>query len=152
MHRPEIGHRPSGPLWSYGGLAAILAAIAAGALLLGVAWVAASGQRAADGQIAWVNLGIAGVLLPVVAGRRWVTTGRRAIGIRLSAVVADADPDTTIDLITPGADGTGRFVAGPATSRYHRPDCVLVAHKTITSGERRVHERAGRRSCEMCRP
>ena len=148
-HPPEIGPRPSGPLWTTGNLVALLAAIAVGAAVLGFSWIGASAQRGSDGQIPWVNLGIAGVLLPVVAGRRWVTAGRRSVGLRLSAVVNAAEPSTVIG---DGPDAGDRFVAGPTTSRYHHPDCLLVAGRTVTPQGRRTHEQAGRRACEMCQP
>lgn len=152
MSGPEIGPAGSGPLWGYRSLIGLVATAVAGAVLLEVAWVGASGQRQAGDQIPWVNLGVLAVLLPVVASRRFVVAGRRSLGRRLAAVVAEIEP-AMVDLAQDSGDGgLEPLVAGPATSRYHRAACVLAQHKPFTPAERSVHERAGRGPCEMCRP
>lgn len=153
MPGPEIGSVGSHPLWGYRSLIGLVAAAVAGAVLLEVAWVGASGQRQAGDQIPWVNLGVLAVLLPAVAGRRWVLAGRRSLGRRLAAVVAEIEPPI-VDLLEDLAETeqTRLLVAGPATGRYHRAACVLAQHKPFTPAERAAHEGAGRRPCEMCRP
>jgi len=153
MPGPEIGSAGSGPLWGYRSLFGLMAAAVVGAVLLEVAWVGASGQRQAGDQIPWVNLGVLAVLLPAVAGRRWVLTGRESLGRRVAAVVAEIEP-ATLDRFEDRADSeqSELLVAGSATSRYHRAACVLAQHKPFTPAERAAHEGAGRQPCEMCRP
>lgn len=44
------------------------------------------------------------------------------------------------------------LVSSPSMSRYHRPDCLLVAGKAVKATSLAAHRRAGRKPCQVCRP
>jgi hypothetical protein len=131
-----------------------LTAVAAGAIvglvLLLAAWMGASDQRDSADQMAWLNLGLAGVLVTGGVCGSWVLRGRRTVEARLSRILSGVDP--------PALDGgrepvqVDRLVTALKMTRYHIPECLLVDGKTLSADTRDTHERAGLRPCEMCRP
>lgn len=119
-------------------------------MLLAVAWAGASGREETSDQIAWLNLGIVGVLVPAVTGRLWVLRSRRAVQYRVGAIL-DAADSVPIDVVAQPLR-PHRLVTAARMSRYHRPECLLVAGKALSDDSLAAHERAGRRPCEMCQP
>lgn len=116
-----------------------------------VAWWGASGTARISGQVPWVNVGVAAVVLGGLGNMTWLLQGRRALAIRRRALLAeitaraaqDAYPVETSDLAEPR-------VAVAGTTRHHRPDCPAVAGKKVQRVSLAAHERAGRRPCGLC--
>ncbi len=127
-----------------------MAAAVVGLVLLAMAWVGASGRQETSDQIAWLNLGIVGVLVPAVAGRLWVLRSRRTVQYRVGMILDAADA-VPLDVIGQPVR-PHRLVTAAKMSRFHRPECLLVAGKALSDDSLAAHERAGRRPCEMCRP
>jgi hypothetical protein len=115
------------------GLAAILAA----------AWLAARDSASLTHQVAWLNLGVAGLMIFGVGNCLWLVAVRGAVAERRASLVwLDSAPDYDFareDLV--GGNGTGQFelaatatwrlVRGAGMSRVHLPDCPLVAGKHV---------------------
>ena len=122
-----------------------------GLVALVVAWAGASGRTESSDQIAWLNLGIAGVLLVGAVGGRWVMRGRHAVALRMARLLLAADA-APVAVATIDATESGEVVSAVGMTRYHHPDCLLVRNKQFDVDSRAGHERMGRRPCEMCRP
>jgi hypothetical protein len=126
-----------------------------GAVLLLVSWWGASGTTRLGSQVAWVNVGVAGLIVSGTGIALWLLHGHRAVGERQRLLLADletAPPPDTAPASVPVGEGDAAVVAGSRMTRYHRTDCPLVAGKSVRRASRDVHERAGRRPCGMCTP
>lgn len=119
--------------------------------MLVVAWAGAADRTEISDQIAWLNLGIVGVLVIVAVDARWVMRGRLAVAERLGAVLLAADAEPA-EIATVAATSPGELVCAVGMTRYHRHDCLLVRGKRLSADSRAGHDRAGRQPCEMCRP
>ena len=141
--------------WDMSALVATAAGTCVGFGLLVTAWVGASGEMQVADQFAWLNFGVFGTVLAGASGALWIMQGRRAVGLRLRAVLA---PERPMHDHAPERDaGAGAprnvFVAGPAMTRYHDPSCLLVEGKPVEArGSEPEHRQVGRRPCELCRP
>ena len=122
---------------------------ALGLVLLAAGWFGAGGEAALDDQVPYINLAVGGVLVGATGGALWLVSGLRAVRSRQTRVKTLIDARAGERGPTPTA-APDTFVAGPAMSRYHRPDCSLVTGKPVSSAPREEHERAGRRPCGMC--
>lgn len=135
----------SGP-WTVGQLLPPLAAQVAGLAVLGVAFAVARQQATVPAQEGWATLAVLGAILSG-AGNGWLLlAGRRAVAGRrqrlFGAVSAGtADPP-------PAWSGTERVTAAGMT-RYHRPDCTLVAGKTVLAVNSGDCD-AGLSPCDWC--
>jgi hypothetical protein len=141
--------------WDMSALTATAAGTLIGFGLLLTAWVGASGEVLIDDQFAWLNFGLSGTVLAGASGALWIMQGRRAVGLRMRAVLAMERE--TREAATERQSGTrpprNVFVAGPAMTRYHDPSCLLVGGKPVEArGPEPEHRRAGRRPCELCLP
>lgn len=139
----------------------------AGAVALFVGWYGVSGEALTAKQIPYlVSAGLAGVALFIMAGvflatddirrqftqiaelQRKVDDLYALFAADLAAGARAAEGDTTV----PAGDVT-TYVALPAGSSYHRPDCALVAGKreAVTVDESAVRDR-GLSPCRVCSP
>ena len=155
------------PTERYGGWGAehlirVAVANGIGLVLVFVGWWATSSQGSFHRQLAWLNVGLAGLLVAAAGNGLWLARGRRAITDarkRLtlaygasngrSAMRASSGPRPGLGEAASGSRG---LVAGEAMSFYHRATCLLVAGKTVRVGTRGDHERDGLQACEVCRP
>jgi hypothetical protein len=132
--------------------------------LVAVGWHGVSGEVEVRRQVLWLDLGVAGVLLLGVGNAQWVLRGRRAVGDRRARLLPlGGEPiGEPAGGLTPGAGTAGAppmaprraegVVAGAAMTRYHRPDCELVAGKEVVTAGRNEHAAQGRRPCAVCEP
>jgi hypothetical protein len=121
-----------------------------GFLLLLIAWIRTASLADFDRQLSWVNCGGFGLVVGGVALGRWVLIGRQRVtdrGRDLFGQISGWGSAT-------GAEGvpSGEFVATDEMTRYHSPQCLLVARKPTRARSLTAHRSAGRRPCEVCRP
>jgi hypothetical protein len=124
---------------------------ALGGAFLGAGYLGTSAELQLGEQVPFLDLGVAGVVVAGVGGVAWLTTGLRAVRSRKAAVLAQVrsrfDGASAVDDAAPGAEV---LVAGARMTRYHRPDCLLVAGKPVSPGSPADQRRAGRRPCGVC--
>jgi hypothetical protein len=145
-----VSRRPDRPVpWRLGDLLGLYVTVAIGAILLLLAWWGASGTGKFSSQIAWVNVGIFGLVVAGSGGAVWLLTGRRAVGERAQSLLplgaARFVPETDVD-----GDGAMRLVASPRMTRYHRDGCQLIVGKNVRPASEAEHRAAERRPCGMC--
>lgn len=120
--------------------------LSAGGLV--AAWWGVSGTARVSGQIAWVNVAVAALVVGGLGHMTWLLQGRRALAVRRRALMARLDARTAA--ATYPADPTGLRVAVPGTGHHHRPDCPAVAGKKVQKVSLAAHKRAGRSACGLC--
>ena len=132
----------------------VLAALQAiGFGLLALSWLGVSGTTTFSRQVAWVNVGGAGLLVVILGCALWVHRGRRRVGSRLGFAALLGRPQR---VATPGGVGSvgvvasDGFVSAEGMTRYHRPDCQAVAGKSVITAGADAHRAEGRRPCGMC--
>jgi hypothetical protein len=141
-------------------MAALGAAISAGAALMVLAWYRASDTVAVDDQVRWASVGLAGAMLVGVAGLVAVAVTHRRLRLRFRSVESTLEPCLAGMGAAAAAGSThtmaaGRgvaLVAAPNMRHFHRPDCPLAAGKAARPASRADHERAGRQTCAVCAP
>lgn len=145
---------PSGPVpWRLGDLLLLCGLVGAGVIAVLSAWWGTSGTSSLSTQYAWVNLGVIGVVVLGTGCCIWLMIGRRALGERERLLLSAIGASQLVRVPTPiRVAATRSFVAGTGMTRYHHPDCHLVAGKTVLSSSVAAHGRAGRRPCGMCQP
>jgi hypothetical protein len=113
-----------------------------GLTLIVTAWWTTSGARSIPQQLAWLNIGIAGLILGGLSNLFWLGEGRRVLRRERISVPLKTRVRSTI----PASHEQRVTVAG--TLRYHRRGCVLVRGKavTVSTGNGSI------RACEVCRP
>jgi hypothetical protein len=120
------------------------------ALVLASAWATTATDDMST-RVAWVNLGVVGVLVAGVGNTFWLMTGRRAVGERRARLLAV--PASTGG---PSVNGDGpervQLVALQGGSRFHRQTCPLVDGKSVVVSSRARHEREGLAPCGVCEP
>jgi hypothetical protein len=126
-------------LGNFAGLAAVVAAYAG-----------ASHEAAADRQMGWVDLGIAGLLVVAVANTGWLLAGRRACWRLRHSLLPAAPGMAWPTAAAPDTAPPGVFVAGPAMTWYHWPDCRMVAGRDVAAATEAEHRAGGRRPCGIC--
>ena len=123
-------------------------------LLLASAWATTATQDVSV-RVAWVNLGVIGLLVAGTGNTFWLLAGRRAVGERRVRLLAAPDPDV-VEVVDVSSNGhrpaTSKLVALRGGSRFHRAGCALVEGKPALTGTRSRHEGAGRRPCGVCEP
>lgn len=165
--RPE-GATSSAPprlLWKVDDLIRWLLVVGVGAVAVGVSWYICAGDATFSQQIGPADAAIGGVLLAGLGNATWLLRGRRALGERRRALLADvigADEPATVTRVSGrpavheafAAPDTGAlFVAGEGLERFHRADCSLATGRQgWLAMTRSDHERAGRRPCDVCSP
>jgi len=157
--------RSLGP-WTSDHLVALLVANLVGIVAMAAGWWVAHRATDLSDQVAWSNLAIIGLAFTGAADGLWLARGRQAVRRarqvtvgRIPEVIYPADrPSAATAQGRAAANGNGHRVAAGSLlaseqmTRYHHADCLLVAGKPARAAGRSVHERAGRRPCEVCRP
>lgn len=118
--------------------------------LLAVSWAGVSGTTRFASQVAWVNVGGAGLVAVVVGCGLWVNTGRRQIKLRLHVHPFVRRPAVATAGSGANPEGAASFVSAAGMSRYHQPDCQAVAGKSVTSAGADAHRAEGRLPCGLC--
>jgi hypothetical protein len=148
----EVPERLRGPVpWKVGDLLVVYATTAIGIVLVLAAWFQASGEVHLNDQVGWATVGSAGVIVLGAGNLAWLLAGRRSVGalrraVLAAAPVAGAEPAEAV-LAMPDA-----LVAARTMTRFHRPDCILVAGKSVQAHSLDTHRRRGRRPCDVCAP
>jgi hypothetical protein len=128
----------------------MVVALVLGAALVLLSWWGAGGTARLSSQLAWVPVGMAGLVVLGVATAVWILVGRRAVRDRLAAMGPMLPTGSGRPLAA--AEPVETPVAVTGTSRYHRPSCVLVRGKRVSAATASDHEAGGRRACPICRP
>ncbi|MDQ1703788.1 MAG: hypothetical protein QOF18_154 [Frankiaceae bacterium] len=146
----------------FGWLLAVLGAVA---LFLG--WYGVSGQALTAKQLPYlVSGGLTGIALVILAAVVLATDDIRRELARVSELerkINDLYALFAADLAAPApaagsppapvGDGKHVFVALPAGSSFHRPDCALVANKRdVAAVDAATVRRRGLRPCRVCDP
>ena len=143
---PGYGAEP----WSRADLVGLGALSAVGGALLGLSWFGASDRLELGEQVAYLNLGVAGLLVGAVGGLSWLRSGLRSVRTRKAAVLAEIRTGTAGSPATAAGTAPAAYVAGGAMTRYHHPNCSFVAEKAVNASTVAAHEAAGRKPCGMC--
>jgi hypothetical protein len=138
---------PFGP-WSNQDVARLLGGNALGLLLVLIGWYQASGASVERTQLAWVELGIAGVIIAGLVDATWLLRGRSAIHTAVDVVIGPVVHAERAHAVRPSADTRPSLVWVPNTSRYHRPDCPLTAGKETRAADPAQQRRLA--ACEVC--
>lgn len=125
--------------------------LAVGALALVLSWWGVSATTRLSRQVAWLDLGVLGVLIAEGGVALWLCVGRRAVGKRRRLLLPDLSP-TAESVTLRAAGGPGEWVAADNMTRYHTPECAFVIGKAVRAAPTISHRRAGRRPCGVCRP
>jgi hypothetical protein len=160
MTAPSIIDQPADrPLpWEAAHLLRACAAVGVSVVALMIAWWGASGTTRLSTEFAWMNLGVAGLVVIGATLAMWLLVGRRAVGRRdaavtslLEAAVAKRNSASGEGVSLGGeAPDTDALVWGKGMTLYHRATCQLVAGKPVRSATTRGHERARRKPCQIC--
>ena len=161
-HASGLGEPYERPLpWQAGHLLAGLAVVGFGAVCVLVSWWGASGSARSSDEVAWMNLGVGGLIVIGGASAMWTMVGRRAVGHR-QAALTDTLEGILVMRGQPGSVGrvkatkasvqTGALVWGRGMTHFHSEGCQLVLGKQVRAATLRQHERAGRLPCAMCEP
>jgi len=144
-----VPDRPAIP-WRTVDLIVLYAANVIGAVLLLAAWLAASGSVSPDGQVPWLNLALAGIIVAGSGNVVWLLAGRRRVGtLRRSLLPALLDAVAGPPEQAAGS-ADGSLVATADMTRYHDPACLLVADKPVVPAAEAEHRADGRRPCDVC--
>jgi hypothetical protein len=133
-----------------------LVTTAIGVVLVAVSWFGASDATSLGTQVRWVNAGVVGVIVLGAGTALWILAGRRAAGRLRRTIIAS--PELARRLAAPSertdrkAAGVDAPVAVKGLTRYHRPECPLVADRPVVAASPRAHGRQGRRPCGVCLP
>jgi hypothetical protein len=122
----------------------------AGFGLLALSWLGVSGTTKFSTQVAWTNVGGAGLLVVVAASALWVHRGRTQVGRRLGFAPLLRRGEAAFRPVMLKTGSAETFVAAAGMSHYHRPDCQAVGGKSVTSASAEQHRRQGRQPCGMC--
>ena len=136
------------------------AAVGISAVGLLISWWGASGTARLSTEFAWVNLGLAAMVLLGTTMGAWLLVGRRAVGQRQRTVSAALEAALARPHLPSQARSSANqvptyregFVWGKGMTLYHRADCQLVAGKALRSATVAAHERARRKPCQICLP
>ena len=121
-----------------------------GAGLLGASYLGVSAEVHLKDQVLFLDLGIAGLLVGTIGGVRWLAAVVKAVRVRKAAAVELVQWRFASAGTTGPAGSADGFVAAERMTRYHRPQCSLVAGKTVADATLAEHSAAGRRPCGMC--
>lgn len=125
-------------------LAGVAGLVSAGAGLITLAWFAAAGEVDPGDQVAFVSLAVLGALVGLAAVLWAVAAGRRAVDLRMQALLGSAPSSAAV------AAPSRRLVAVPDGRFAHRADCLLVKGRTVRAVS--PGEAGDRRPCPACRP
>lgn len=146
---PAVDQRGEREPWTGTQRRALVAAEVVAAVLIGAAWAGARGTTTISGQVGWVNLAVAGLLLGGAANGAWLALGRRSIGRRRLHLCPDV-------VAAPTAAGSARgpydgpWLRVPAGRRAHVPTCPMVAGRTAVTVDRAAIAAEQLVRCEVC--
>ena len=128
------------------GTLALAVRMGVGFVLVVAGWVGASDQVQLDRQAPWVAVSVTGMLVAACSAALWLLDARRAVRVRVLAVVAavDAIPESAL-----AVDDEVR-VRRRGARLYHRPGCALVAGRAVDVGEGATWADDGLEACEAC--
>jgi hypothetical protein len=144
--------------WSSEQVVRTLVATVAGLLMILASAFEANRTTQLSEGLAWLNLGIAGLVVASVGNATWLLAGRESVSFARAALIPNADSVIAVvapllaDRTVSAPSDTDRFVGGDGLARYHRPGCPFVAGRSNGAATRHAHEAAGHRPCEICRP
>jgi hypothetical protein len=140
-------------LWRLVDAVVLWAALVIGAVVLFMGWWGTSATPRLSRQVAWLNVGVLGVLIGGVGVVFWLCAGRRAVGRRRLVLLPDVASAAarTVEQPAPQAIPSA-MVAADNMTRYHTPGCAFVAGKTVRAASAISHRRAGRSPCGVCQP
>jgi uncharacterized caspase-like protein len=144
-------------LWPVGAVTNLYAATLVGLAAVVAGWWGASGADRVSGQLAWLNAAVVGVVVASTANVVWILRGRRAVGMRSSALLGHLAGDTLQAGVASAeaADGTPdgeSFLAVAGLGLFHRAGCPMLTGKAAASASADEHRRVGRSTCGVCRP
>lgn len=135
-------------LWRYDEVFRLVITTTASALLLLFAYIGASGTAHLKHQGLWLNLAIGALVVGGFGATSFLLAGFRRVYLGVGEVLrtgtATEPAERPVDIPA--------LVSVANTIRFHREDCVLAEGKAVVRGSQAQHRRAGRKSCEMCRP
>ena len=140
--------------WRHDEFISLCTAFAVAGVLVLASWYGASGTMSWTTAMGWVVLGMVGVVIAGAGSARWILSGTRAARIRERELASRLE--SMLDGATEEADASSsvsdsvKRVSGPRMTLYHRPDCPLVAAKSVSAKTMTQHLRAGRSPCGVC--
>jgi hypothetical protein len=124
---------------------------AVGLVLIAAGWWQLADLGIVRDQLRWFVVCLTGLGVAGVTNGIWLLRGQRAV-TTARVEMADALRSRRTAAAAPATVNGHGYVSAPATARYHRVGCALVAGRAVESGVRAAHEAAGRRPCEACHP
>lgn len=134
--------------WSHDDRIQLVIGNALGAAMVFAGWWTVSDQVAPSDQLGWFNLSLTGLLVSGVANAIWLSRALRAVRTARRLVLINPSHLSRAKPCEP-RDRPHDVVAVPGTSRYHRPDCLLVLGKTVEPACRTTSDRV---PCDVCMP
>jgi hypothetical protein len=140
--------------WSADHLARLVVSQLGAFAVIVVVWFQTSGTGMVQRQLAWLGLGVVGLLVAGAGNALWLLRGLRRIQLAQRAVLPDAQRAQAARPAPspPEAGAVSLLVSGASMTRYHLAGCSLVVGKETYGASRPGHESARRRPCEVCRP
>jgi hypothetical protein len=145
LPRPQPRRRA---LWGTDALIRLLLADGLALGLLAAGWYGTHQRHEVAGQISWINLAAAGVLVAGAGNFRWLLRGRQAVGERRVALLEVPAPGSEPGTSSRAVDASDRVVRVEGGVLLHRPGCEIVAGKATVAAA--SNDRA--RRCAICRP
>lgn len=152
--RPNVAPRRPMP-WRVADIIRFYITTLLAALVIAIAWWAASGTADVSSQSAWTMVAIGGLIIAGTGNVLWILAGRTIVALRRRQLVVL--PETISgavapDAVEPPAEDAGALVATESMTRYHRPDCPLAVGKDARAATLNAHRKRGRRPCGVCNP
>ena len=143
--------------WSISDARSALLPIVFGFVFLGWAWWDASGTGKLADQTRSVVFAVLGGGAVVAGSVAWLAAGRRAVRMRRLAVVNLLEESGLLAPVSEAVESEAEtegdgLVVVKGTSRYHRPDCLLVRGKSMQTTSRGASATGKREPCPMCLP
>ena len=133
--------------WTSRARTSAAAGLVAGAVLVAGGAAGAASEEALADQIAWINVGVAGVIVGGATVLLWLLAGRRAVTAARNQVVvvyaATLDPARAGEVVGPPL---AERVTVEGSTWYHRPECLLVLGKAMVE----VRRTDGLTPCRIC--
>lgn len=144
--------------WAYHSLLRLGTLVLVSLAVLVAAWIGSSRRGTLPSQNGWLLIGLASPAVLITAATRWLLEGfhnvrhrQNSVSARLDAVI-EVIVDDGAPAIEPPIRGDSSFVLVAGLSRYHRPDCPLVAGKPVRDVDPTGRAASGLLPCGVCRP
>lgn len=143
--------------WGRGAVAAALVLVALGLIGLVVGWVGISDSADMEEQARWLALSIGSLIVAGFGMVAWLLAGLVAVGTLRRTVLRDVAARApanwaALSFAAPPSEALGRFGIATGMRRYHRPECDLLAGKTVRWLDAQALEFAVTEPCGMCSP